>query len=586
MSRVAPGGDAPTIVEAQRVRLGPRILSVLLAVASLVSLISALTPPFHQRARILDNVVPMEVSRGAAAIVAALSLVLLFAALGLRRRKHRAWVVAVVLLAVNSFLHIVKGLDFDESVVSLGLLVALVRTRSQYTIESDPETTSRFARHAVGAILVGVGLGLAANLVQPLIVDHPYPGIWDSLVETVGDLLGDGPDRISGRGSHLIANALLVWTIFSVLWLAFLFVRPRRQFVRQRELDRADARTLVAREGRGSLDYFALRNDKDYFFDARRQALIAYRITAGIAVVSGDPIGEPGAIDRVVAEFAEFAWHHGWRIVAIGVSPARLAAFHGVGLQSLYIGDEAVIETAEFSLEGRAIRKTRQAANRLRKAGYGVEVRTGAEIDEPLRGELDAVSRAWLGGQPDRGFSMAIDDLFSADHGECTFAIARDDEGAPAGFIHLVPVAGGRGLSLSAMRRLPETPNGLMEFTICELAAWSREHGVATVSLNFNAFGGILRASGEGNALPRWQRALAFALTRADRYFQVNRLLRFNQKFFPVWEPRYAVFERRTDLPFAAIVLLTLEALIEFPRPLKLLSRRDRAGHARAATTS
>jgi lysyl-tRNA synthetase, class II len=576
--------ETPTIAEAQEVRLGPRLLSLLLALLAVVSLISALTPPLERRT--LDEFVPAGISRGASAIVAALSIVLLFAALGLRRRKHRSWVAAVVILSVNAVLHVLKGLDVDESILTIALLVALVRTRSQFHVESDPESTTRFARHAAAAAGGGIALGLGANIVQPVLVGHGYPGIWRSLVETLGDLVGDGPDRISGDGSHVIANALVVWTVLAVLWLAFLFVRPRRQFVRQRARDRADARTLVASQGHGSLDYFALRRDKDYFFDDRREAFLAYRVTAGIAVVSGDPIGAPEAADRLIAEFVRFGWRHGWRIVGLGVRERHLAAFHAAGLQSVYLGDEAVIDTAAFSLEGRAIRKTRQSVTRLRKAGYRVDVRSRARVDPELRHRLEDVSRVWLGGQPDRGFSMAMDDIWSGEHADCVFAIALDAEGAPAGFIHLVPVDSGRGLSLSAMRRLPETPNGLMEFTICELAAWCREHGVRAVSLNFNAFGSILRASGEGGELPRWQRLLAYGLTKADRYFQVNRLLRFNQKFAPAWTARYAVFERRADLPYAAIVLLTLEALIAVPRPLRALWRQDRAGHRRSAAAS
>ena len=60
-------------------------------------------------------------------------------------------------------------------------------------------------------------------------------------------------------------------------------------------------------------------------------------------------------------------------------------------------------------------------------------------------------------------------------------------------------------------------------------------------------------------------------LARADRYFQVERLLAFNRKFFPEWEPRYAAFERYSDLPLAALVLLSIESLVAWPRVLRRL---------------
>ena len=145
-------------------------------------------------------------------------------------------------------------------------------------------------------------------------------------------------------------------------------------------------------------------------------------------------------------------------------------------------------------------------------------------------------------------------------------------DGRPHGFIHFVPVPQARSLSLSAMRRLPETPNGLMEFLLCETFAWGREHDVERVSLNFNAFGELLRPT--RRTCRRWERMLKGTLASADRYFQVERLLGFNRKFFPRWEPRHAAFEQRRDLPLAALVLLTAESLVEFPRPIRRLWRR------------
>jgi lysyl-tRNA synthetase, class II len=95
---------------------------------------------------------------------------------------------------------------------------------------------------------------------------------------------------------------------------------------------------------------------------------------------------------------------------------------------------------------------------------------------------------------------------------------------------------------------------------------------VHQVSLNFNAFGELLRS--ESADLGLRERAMRWSLGRADRYFQVERLLSFNRKFFPDWQPRYAAFEERRDLPLAAIVTLTSESLVDVPGPLVRLYRR------------
>ena len=136
------------------------------------------------------------------------------------------------------------------------------------------------------------------------------------------------------------------------------------------------------------------------------------------------------------------------------------------------------------------------------------------------------------------------------------------------GFVHFVPAPATGDLSLSAMRRLHHTPNGLMEFLLCETFQWAGGRGIERISLNFNAFGDLLRSDAK---LPAWERGLRFVLARADRFFQVERLLAFNRKFFPEWEPRYAAFERYSDLPLAALVLLSIESLVAWPRVLTRL---------------
>ena len=49
-------------------------------------------------------------------------------------------------------------------------------------------------------------------------------------------------------------------------------------------------------------------------------------------------------------------------------------AYHRVGFDALEIGDEAVVEVADFSLDGRAMRSVRQAVNRARRAGYQIRI--------------------------------------------------------------------------------------------------------------------------------------------------------------------------------------------------------------------
>ena len=391
-------------------------------------------------------------------------------------------------------------------------------------------------------------------------------------MELLHNVVGLGPEQLEGRGSVAVSRAILLYSIVAAAWLLFLWLKPRRQYVRQHARDRADARRIVLETGTDTLDYFALRRDKDYFFGAEREAFIAYRVSGGVALISGDPVGRTSACAELVRAFVEFGHRHGWRIAAIGVGPDFVPTYEAAGLRTVYIGDEAVVDPRTFSLEGRAIRKVRQSVNRLaegRLHGDRAAPRradAGAAVEPPAG--VAALARRPAGARVLDGDGRPVG-------ARARLGGVRDRAGggrSPARVHPLRAGAAARSLSLSAMRRLPDTPNGLMEFVLCETFAWGRENDVERVSLNFNAFGELLRSEEED--LPAWERMLKSTLARADRYFQVERLLGFNRKFFPSWEPRHAAFEQRRDLPLAAIVLLTAESLVEVPRPIVRLWRR------------
>jgi lysyl-tRNA synthetase class 2 len=109
-------------------------------------------------------------------------------------------------------------------------------------------------------------------------------------------------------------------------------------------------------------------------------------------------------------------------------------------------------------------------------------------------------------------------------------------------------------MSLSFMRRDRDTPNGLTEFLVVKAIELMRERGIEELSLNFAAFARLIRAQGKA----------ARALSMLDRFFQVERLYRFNAKFDPRWEPRYLVFEGALGLPRVGVAALLVEG--QLPR--------------------
>ena len=182
----------------------------------------------------------------------------------------------------------------------------------------------------------------------------------------------------------------------------------------------------------------------------------------------------------------------------------------------------------------------RQSVTRIEKAGYTFSMETLSDVGDETMAELERVSDAWRAGADERGFTMALERLGGAQQHETVVAIARDDEGHVRGFLHFVPSYGRPAVSLSFMRRDPETPNGLTEFLVARSIEALRARGIEEVSLNFAAFARLLTEP--ENLL---ERAAARVLRWADAWFQIESLYRFNAKFDPRWEPRYVLYEGR-----------------------------------------
>ena len=318
---------------------------------------------------------------------------------------------------------------------------------------------------------------------------------------------------------------------------------------------------LVADWGVDTLAPFVLRGDKSYFFTEDQRAFLAYKVVAGVAVVSGDPIGPPASFDALVARFIVHAHARDWRVAILGASERCVELYRRHGLHALYHGDEAVVETASFSLEGRAIRKVRQSVHRLQRAGFHADVLPARDIGPELRGELEAIARDWRGSEPERGFVMALDALFRLEDEDAVFVIGFGPDGSPAGFLHFAVCPRASALSLSSMPRLRETPNGFTEWLICESLDWARGQGFERVSLNFSPFAALLAPDAVLTGLQRAERRALLAL---KGHFQLDNLLLFNRKFLPGWERRFVVYERRRDLPRVGIAALAAEAYLPF----------------------
>ncbi|MEV1169759.1 phosphatidylglycerol lysyltransferase domain-containing protein [Nonomuraea sp. NPDC049784] len=522
----------------------------------------AVFPHFeHTRMGEWSDLLPGIVSTVARASSLVVGIMLVMIAHALRRGKVRAWRAVVVLLpvsAVMSFVH----LRPTSAVISLALLAVLVVGRREFSALSDPRSRWRALGNLLVLGAIDTGLGYAIISARPHVLAG-HPSVLDRLEHVYLGLVGiEGPVTFTvERVSDLVYFSLLALGTLTAVTTLYLALRPERPVAELTEDDERRLRGLLAQHGeRDSLGYFALRRDKSVLFSPSGKAAIAYRVVSGVMLASGDPIGDREAWPAAIKVFMNEARRHAWVPAVIGCGETGGEVWtREARMSALEIGDEAVIDVADFTLEGRAMRNVRQMVNRTERAGYTCRVRRTADLTEEERERIRQAADSWRGTQTERGYSMALGRFGDPVDGDCLVCTAHKD-GELSAVLHFVPW-GPHGISLDLMRRDRDAEPGLNELLIAKTLQAAPALGIRQVSLNFAMFRAVLARGerlGAGPVLRAWRALLIFL----SHWFQIESLYRFNAKFRPIWEPRFVVYPNARDLPRIGVSALQAEAFI------------------------
>ncbi|MCT9113620.1 MULTISPECIES: phosphatidylglycerol lysyltransferase domain-containing protein [Streptomyces] len=514
----------------------------------------------------------------------------MFLAITMRRRKRAAWILNFVLSGLFLMLFAV-AMTFPEIrqyaqnwvsiVLTAAFVVSLVIGRREFYAKGDRSNPKLAAAVAVGGLLVASLLAALLVTVTNSAQDAYRSTFWDRWRYGALRLVSVAADDSRFHGLEIAnwvnvtINVLSTLLVLAVFYAAF---RSRRAVDPLTEDDEKRLRTLLDRHGdRDSLGYFALRREKSVIWSPTGKAAVAYRVVGGVSLASGDPIGDPEAWPGAIEPWLAEARAHGWIPAVMGASEEAGTVYSRHGLDALELGDEAIVETAEFTLEGRAMRTVRQAYNRVKRAGYEVRIRRHEDIPADEMAYLLRRADDWRDGATERGFSMALGRLGDLGDGRCVMLECTDGEGELRALLSFVPW-GPRGLSLDLMRRDRDAENGLMEFMVIELLRRAQEIGITQVSLNFAMFRSVFERGGRlgaGPVLRLWRSLLSFF----SRWWQIESLYRANAKYRPIWEPRFLLFEKSADLLRIGLAAARAEGFLEAPGLPKWLHRRHLESH-------
>ncbi len=559
---------APDLAETQRrARRVRRLAAVTIFLTGLLDLLVAVVPPLRERLHLVLEYLPLGISQTAAAATVIIGLALVMLSRGILRGQRRAWIIAVIVLGVSLALHVAHSANIVAFVLTAIVLGLLLVERRWFRGTTDRGSL----RSAVPTILLVVGVAVAAAFVG-IELSNLHAGALPAwplvLLAVVERLVGLSTVALPDKIDDFVYPALLtvgVGVIATVLYLATRPVVDRRlsnhHLSAERRAAELRARDIVKRHGRGTLDYFALRDDKQFFLFG--DSLVAYAVYGGIALVSPDPIGPEAERVQVWSAFRSFADSHGWGVAVVGAGEDWLPIYAEGGMRWLYLGDEAVVDLTTFSLEGGKMKGLRQANTRMARYGYTVEFLDPATIDPARVPGLVAIMGLSRTGEEERGFSMMLGRLFDPRDTGLLLTIVSDPDGRPAAMCQFVPSPAIDGYSLDLMRRdTGEHPNGLLDYALCQTIDHLRGLGATGLSLNFAAFRSILDGE-KGDGIT--QRVERWGLRRLSSVLPIETLWRFNEKYLPTWLARHLVYASPEQFVPTVAAAMRAESLADIP---------------------
>jgi phosphatidylglycerol lysyltransferase len=526
--------------------IGNFLLALVVLGSGLVNLFSVLSPALPERAAILHEIFPLVFIHLSRFLTLLTGFALVALSINIFKRKKRAFRIALLLSVLSIFFYLTKGLDYEEAALSVALIVLLVLSRKTFTVESSiPSLRLGFLRLGV-ALMAALIYGIAGFWFLDTREFGLNFTIGESVKQTLSFLSLAGDTGVVPRTRHArwFLDSLNVMTVTAMAYALFAVFRPVVYRFRTLPHERKLAEEITARYGRSSLDFFKYWPDKTFFFSESRHCYIAFRVGGGIAVALGDPVGPEAEIESAIQGFVNYCTNNDWRIAFHQALPDFLPIYKKLGFRKLKIGDDAIVDLSNFTLDGKEAKKLRHAINQLEKQGCKF-VRYDPPVSPEVMKQLKQVSDGWLQipGRRERTFTLG---LFDPEYIRSTpVYVAVDRTEKILAFMNSIPSFCKGEATIDLMRHLPDAPPGIMDYLFIKLFFAKKEEGFLRFSLGMAPMAGF-REHEEASAE---ERAVHYFMQQLNFLFSYQGLLHYKAKFATIWEPRYIIYRNVLNLP-------------------------------------
>jgi phosphatidylglycerol lysyltransferase len=518
--------------------------AVLIFALGIVNIVSVLTPAIPERLLALKDYLLVDFVSFSNSFILVAGLFLLVTAAFLLRGLRTAWWFAVILSILSVFGNITKGIDYEEAIVSLLVVGALIATRKEYYVKTNP----KFGSAGLQTALLSMAAVMLYGVVGFYFLDKKHFqidfNIFQSIRYTLQNFFLIGSRDLIPHDSFArdFIYLIRISGFASIVFLVYSLVRPYVFRITPSEEEKARARTLTQNFGNSSLDFFKTYYDKFLFAPPGLSAFISYRVSRNFAVVLDTPVAENTELMKAcIISFSKYCYENGLKEVYYRVSKESLSVFDELSRKVLFLGQEGVVDLNSFTLEGGEKKSLRNAVNKITEQGYTTHI-YAPPLRDGLIQKLKAVSDEWLKltERTEIIFSqgMFIDKEIK---GQTVIAVENREEKIIA-FLNIIPDYVKCEGTYDLLRKTADAPNGIMDYLLIELFKYFKANGIQYVNLGFAPMSGL----DDPHTFPEKSMKFAYEKIRSFSHYKGQR--EYKEKFNPQWHDKFLVYNNDYDL--------------------------------------
>jgi phosphatidylglycerol lysyltransferase len=531
-----------------------RILPGLLVFAlGLVNIISSLTPGVPERIFFLKGWFPESVLVMGNGMVLAIGLYLLILFVFLLQGSRRAWYTALALSILSVAGHLLKGVDYEEAILALFVIVALCRTRDFYRLKPHKELMRISTQVLLGSLLALLTFGVAAFL----LLDKRHFGVdfgfWDSVKHMLRmfflwDDAGLLPQTAFARNFiysiHTAGTLVLGFILISIL--KPIFSKPYNT-PEEKEL----AALILQKYSATAADYFKIYPDKLFYIADDRDGFISFKVSRDYAVALGNPVcKDDEAAKELIRSFDKYCLENGLTGVYYRVPKESLYLYGELGKKNIPVGDEGVVDLETFSMTGLKMKNTRKTIHHLQEQGFTTKVHT-PPVSEDVLQKLEEVSESWLHILHEKEMAFTEGNFDREVFSKQILITVEDQQERIYAFLNIIPDEVSGVAAYDTIRKTGDAPVGVLDMLLVRTMLYFKDQGYQSVNLGMAPLSGIM-----GNSFT--ERTARYAYENFKSFSHLKGLRKYKEKFSSRWEQKFLVYNSNLHLPRIPNVLKRL----------------------------